>query len=982
MMAENNNNTANDSLVIKVRLKTLLDDNLGDIKKAMEAYVKKAAEYADKNKIPIKGQFETKAFDDLKKQIKSLDSNSLNKIFDNKDSHNDLIKLLKDLDNVKSKLTQLQPEGFNGVNALKKPTKEIQKYIDLQNSLNNQLNEAILKMVNSNFDKLLQSRNVGGNTSKPNGEYASEKKEIEQVTQAIETLKSSINSKTEAIVREEMQMRQSAAKEVSSLLAVVEAVKKVENSLNGISNFNIPGIDDFKAKLESIKDIKLPKLVTNESESSDKNKSKNNIAQTADSIDKISKSASELETVSQTLNQISQSLSVIDTCINVPDIFDGFNVKKNSGENLLNVAIALEEIKNVVAGISKEDFSFLTEVSNLTSQAEALRNLSNILQSSRGRIREAQQQVQQASENNTDDSQHRNNNSDAMRRRVGNLNDSFELIHADESVLNLSAYREAETAVAELNTRLEQNEAITIDDINATKRLVDEYKNLAKAGVAVDSIENDLVGATKAANDFASNFGTIIKQGVFSDPNEYGISNLVTEVRTAEGEILKFKGTYNGSMVSMRNTTNQVKTELTGISKVIGAFKSKFHDLMLYWSANFFNPQKAIDIAEQGVDIIHDLDDALTEMQKVSDESIGSLKKYQKESFKTADDVGSTALDLQRSTASWQRLGEALNEAKKSAETTTILKNVSEFSNIDDAAESLVSISQAYKELDKIDIVDIVNNIGNNYSVATDKLSEGLKDAGAVLKTQGNDLYKSVALLTAANAVPQNMSKASGGVRTIALRIAGTSEAEDELKSLGEDVDDFVVQTEAKKRKIIKDYTAVASNDFKGVDILNKNGNLRDTYDILLDVSKIYKEIQATDKKLGTNRAQALVEELAGKQRSNIAASILENPEMLESVYKSALNSAGSAQHELNAYLDSISGHIEKLKNQWQSLWASDNSREIINFFVDLGSGILKVVDDVGLLKTAIVGIATTTAFKNKGRDNMFSLSVKMPLAI
>ena len=63
-------------------------------------------------------------------------------------------------------------------------------------------------------------------------------------------------------------------------------------------------------------------------------------------------------------------------------------------------------------------------------------------------------------------------------------------------------------------------------------------------------------------------------------------------------------------------------------------------------------------------------------------------------------------------------------------------------------------------------------------------------------------------------------------------------------------------------------------------------------------------------------------------------------------------------------------------------MWASDNSREIINFFVDLGSGILKVVDDVGLLKTAIVGIATTTAFKNKGRDNMFFLSVKMPLAI
>lgn len=107
------------------------------------------------------------------------------------------------------------------------------------------------------------------------------------------------------------------------------------------------------------------------------------------------------------------------------------------------------------------------------------------------------------------------------------------------------------------------------------------------------------------------------------------------------------------------------------------------------------------------------------------------------------------------------------------------------------------------------------------------------------------------------------MSKTSAGIRTISLRIAGTEEARNEIADLGEDIDDYVVRTKSKTDQIIRDYTAVASNNYKGVSVLDDNGNLRDTYDILLDIAKVYKEIQETDKKAGTNRANALVETLA-----------------------------------------------------------------------------------------------------------------------
>lgn len=177
---------------------------------------------------------------------------------------------------------------------------------------------------------------------------------------------------------------------------------------------------------------------------------------------------------------------------------------------------------------------------------------------------------------------------------------------------------------------------------------------------------------------------------------------------------------------------------------------------------------------------------------------------------------------------------------------------------------------------------------------------------------------------------------------------------------MGEDVDDFVVKTSSKTQQIIKDYTAVASNAYKGIDVLDANGNLRDTYDILLDIARIYKEIQEEDKKAGTNRAQALVEELAGKNRSNIASSILLNPQLLEDVYKTSQNSANSAQNELNAYLDSIEGKMTQLENRAQEFWYKVIDSDVIKNGITLLTDLLEVgtkfVDTFGLLGTSIVG--------------------------
>lgn len=126
----------------------------------------------------------------------------------------------------------------------------------------------------------------------------------------------------------------------------------------------------------------------------------------------------------------------------------------------------------------------------------------------------------------------------------------------------------------------------------------------------------------------------------------------------------------------------------------------------------YFGLNDIIRYGKEGIDIVREFNTALTEMRKVSDESLQSLKKYQSITFDTADAVGATAKQIQESTADYMRLGESLDKAAESAKTANILLNVSEFNNIEDATKSLVSMGQAYKDLDKLTIVDKLNEVG------------------------------------------------------------------------------------------------------------------------------------------------------------------------------------------------------------------------------------------------------------------------------
>ena len=200
------------------------------------------------------------------------------------------------------------------------------------------------------------------------------------------------------------------------------------------------------------------------------------------------------------------------------------------------------------------------------------------------------------------------------------------------------------------------------------------------------------------------------------------------------------------------------------------------------------------------------------------------------------------------------------------------------------------------------------------------------------------------------------------------------------LQKAGEDVTGYI-QNKSQLRDLIKNQTKVASNDYKGFDMLKDDGSYKNPYELMLGLGKIWNEIGSSDG--GDLKQASILEKIAGKQRSNIVSSILMHPEQLEKVYNETQNSEGSALRENETQLDSIQGKVDQLTASFQEMWNTSISSDFIKGLVDAGTQITNLVTKAGLLRTAFIGALGVAGAKGKlGRANYQLSSCTMPRAI
>ena len=491
------------------------------------------------------------------------------------------------------------------------------------------------------------------------------------------------------------------------------------------------------------------------------------------SIQNIDKSLSEL---SQNILNVNKNMSNMggNTSGAVKQVENITDKSKKAASALEDVAKTQEKVNGQKTNISsgmKDAFPDKDVSVSVESATNSIKEENNVLKQNTQKVKENTQAKEQNANVNFSKYDKRldsyNGKIDKYKTTIDRFNDggwtSSTYLENVQAVKN--AVKEYETLLNELKGK--DASLVTSEDIAQ----LDKYEKKIKDTIA--TVTN--MSASEKGYNFVSGQKELDKIHKLLNENSKMSSEAKAKIRDYYAEIESGNPSMSLDKIhgEIMKIVNAEKEAGRGGKSLWDTFEtSRLHQIVAQ-AAGMFSLYDAINIGKQGFSVVRELDTALTEMRKVSDETVQSLKNYQSTTFDTADAVGTTAKQIQNSTADWMRLGESMNEAAESAKDANVLLNVSEFEGIDETTESLVSMSQAYKDLDKMDIIDVLNNIGNNYSISTDGLATALKDSASALVTANNDLNEAVSLATAGNAITQDPSKVGAGLRTISLRLVG-----------------------------------------------------------------------------------------------------------------------------------------------------------------------------------------------------------------
>lgn len=243
----------------------------------------------------------------------------------------------------------------------------------------------------------------------------------------------------------------------------------------------------------------------------------------------------------------------------------------------------------------------------------------------------------------------------------------------------------------------------------------------------------------------------------------------------------------------------------------------------------------------------------------------------------------------------------------------------------EDAAASIVSQIRAFGKDASFatTVIDAYNEVANRFSVGTNDLSNAMEIASSGMATYGNSFQQILGLVTSGTEIMVGRSsQVARGLSTIASRI-------------------------------VKNQDALAEY---GITVKNVDGSLKSTFDVLSELKPKWDSMTDAQR-------TALGDTIAGTNQYKVLAAVMKNFEHATDATKVALNSAGSAAHENERYMESLEARVQAVKAEFEDFSNRVLSKELVSGFLDAGQAVLQFVNtDFGASLTRIAGVGTTVA--------------------
>ena len=644
---------------------------------------------------------------------------------------------------------------------------------------------------------------------------------------------------------------------------------------------------------------------------------------------------------------------------------DEYSIKVDSNE-FVTITKKLTDVENVGSSVTQTFKSAQDAIDNFgKATSNSAEKTSVALKSVKSNVKEVVDETEKLA--NSQKEQNTNVNLNGYDKRLDSYNGKIDKYKttidrfndggwtSNTYLENVQAVKNAVKEYETLLNELKDKDAslVTSEDINR----LDNYEKKIKDTIA--TVTN--MSASEKGYNFVSGQKELDKIHKLLNKNSKMSSEAKAKIKAYYREIESGNPSMSldrihGEIMKIYNA--EVEAGRAGRSFIDTLKNSGFHQFAAQM-AGMFSFYDIVNISKEGFNIVRELDTALTEMRKVSDESIQTLKDYQKESFNTADAIATTGLQMQNSIADWQRLGYSIKEANELAKNSNIYKNVGDM-DISTATEHMVSSVQAWKSEFNDDavktseeVMNRYNKIGNEFAISSADIGEAMETSAAALKAGGNDLNEALGIITAGNIIQQDASTTSSAMKILSLRIRG---AKADLESMGESTDDLADST-SKLREEIKGLT--------GVDIMADEDTFKSTAEIIKEIGAVWNQLSDVSQ-------AATLEKLAGKNRASTVAGLIENYETIDKVIEAASNADNSALDENQKIIESIDGRIQQLSNRVQEFWYNlvddsvvKNAVSALTTIVESGT---KLIDTFGTLPTLLTAIGAGLSFKNIGK--------------
>lgn len=436
------------------------------------------------------------------------------------------------------------------------------------------------------------------------------------------------------------------------------------------------------------------------------------------------------------------------------------------------------------------------------------------------------------------------------------------------------------------------------------------------------------------------------------------------QIRSLQAELKSCDATrFSGIQSEFKTITTQAEIiGKTGLS-MGNRLKMQFTKLSSYFGAASVI-MTGIQTVKEGFQNVLDVDTKLTELYRVTDFTSSQYSDVYDTLTISAQKYGATLTDLISQTADWSRAGfNDPDQAAGLAEITSVYQHIADL----DADTSMENLLTAYKGFESelketygndataaaTHIADIYNEIDNNYATTAADIGEAVKRSASALSLAGNSLEETAGMVTGITEVTQDPEKAGNSLKVLSMRLRGMK---GELQDLGEETDENVENLSQMQGKVL--------NLTHGkVNIFDNAGDFKSTYEIMQGIADIYDDLTDSDK-------ADLLETIAGKNRANEVAALIQNWDRVAQATESAENSAGSAMAEQEKYANSLQGRLNSLTSSLQTI---SNTALDSGFLKGLVSGateainiLNKVIDTIGIIPTVatVAGAAMSLSGK------------------